>query len=150
ISASGPVTFCNGGKVTLTSSSAGGNQWYKNGQAIQGATAQQLVVTQAGDYSVAVNGAGGTVRSSVVKVSILSIPAAPIIAAEGPTTFCQGDFRTIRSNESVGMRWYKNGDFDHQFTGNAYSAFASGSYTAKLVKNGCASPLSNAIAIEVI
>ncbi len=150
IKASGPVTFCNGGKVTLTSSSAGGNQWYKNGQAIQGATAQQLVVTQAGDYSVSVNGAGGLVRSSVVKVSILSIPAAPVIVAEGPTTFCQGDFRTIRSNESMGMRWYKNGDFDHQFSGNAYSAFASGSYSAKQVKNGCASPLSNAIGIEVI
>lgn len=37
---------------TLTSSYATGNQWYRNGAPIQGATQQQLVVTQNGTYTV--------------------------------------------------------------------------------------------------
>src|SRR5207245_2941397 len=41
ITTGGPLTFCQGGSVTLTSSSASGNQWYKNGTAISGQTGQQ-------------------------------------------------------------------------------------------------------------
>src|SRR6266571_1787944 len=43
INAGGPTTFCQGGNVTLTSSSASGNQWYKDGNLIGGETNQQYV-----------------------------------------------------------------------------------------------------------
>src|SRR5207253_3118621 len=38
--AGGSTTFCDGGSVTLTSSSASGNQWYQGGTAITGAMNQ--------------------------------------------------------------------------------------------------------------
>jgi hypothetical protein len=37
LAAGGPTTFCVGGSVTLTSSSATGNQWFLNGNPIGGA-----------------------------------------------------------------------------------------------------------------
>src|SRR5204862_4648772 len=43
ITPGGPTTFCAGGSVTLTSSSAAGNQWYLNGNPIGGATNQNYV-----------------------------------------------------------------------------------------------------------
>src|SRR5690606_23870879 len=57
ISASGATTFCQGGSVTLTSSSATGNIWSN------GATTQSIIVSASGTYSVSVN--NGTCTSAV-------------------------------------------------------------------------------------
>ncbi len=54
ITANGPLTFCQGGNVTLTSSSATNNLWSN------GATNQSIVVTTPGIYSVVVNCASST------------------------------------------------------------------------------------------
>ena len=52
IAAGSSVTFCQGGSVTLTSSSATGNQWYRNGALLGGETQQTLVASIAGSYTV--------------------------------------------------------------------------------------------------
>ncbi len=52
-----PVITQNGG--LLTSSSTTGNQWYLNGVAIPGATAQTYSATQTGNYSLIITGANG-------------------------------------------------------------------------------------------
>ncbi|MBL7955213.1 MAG: HYR domain-containing protein, partial [Flavobacteriales bacterium] len=51
ITASGPTTFCSGGTVTLTSSSASGNLWSN------GATTNSITVNTAGSYAVSVTDA---------------------------------------------------------------------------------------------
>src|SRR5207253_247687 len=57
ISAGGPITFCAGGSVTLTSSSATNNQWRLNGSTIGfGAT---FPATTGGSYTVIVVGNNG-------------------------------------------------------------------------------------------
>lgn len=65
ITASGPTTFCAGGSVTLTSSSATGNTWST------GATTQSITVSTAGSYTVSVNSGGciGTSAATVVTVN---------------------------------------------------------------------------------
>ena len=45
ITPGGPTTFCTGGSVMLTSSSATGNQWLLNGNPIGGATNQTFSAT---------------------------------------------------------------------------------------------------------
>src|SRR6185369_8816274 len=45
ITPGGPTTFCTGGSVTLSSSSASNNQWFLNGNPIGGATNQQYTAT---------------------------------------------------------------------------------------------------------
>ena len=58
ITAGGPTTFCSPGSVTLTSSSATGNQWYLNGNPIGGATNPTFVATASGNYTVVVTALG--------------------------------------------------------------------------------------------
>src|SRR5205814_1040311 len=60
ITPSGPTAFCAGGSVTLTSSSASGNQWVRNGNLVVGATSQTFIASVAGDYSVIVTASGCT------------------------------------------------------------------------------------------
>jgi hypothetical protein len=64
ISAGGPVNFCEGGSVILTSSAASGYLWSN------GATTRSITVTDAGSYTVTVtNTAGCTLTSSAVNVT---------------------------------------------------------------------------------
>ncbi|MBI1837804.1 MAG: T9SS type A sorting domain-containing protein [Flavobacteriia bacterium] len=59
-----PTITQNG--LTLTSSSATGNQWYLNGAIINGATSQSYTATQNGNYTVKVTSGGCTSAASVV------------------------------------------------------------------------------------
>src|SRR5204863_26986 len=94
ITPSGPTTFCAGGSVTLTSSSASGNQWRLNGSPVGGAMAQQYVASVAGDYSVVVtaNGCssaasavttGGAAATNVIVVNATTITAKTPAHAPG-------------------------------------------------------------------
>src|SRR5207249_6135844 len=80
ITPGGPTTFCTGGSVTLTSSSASGNQWYLNGNPIGGATNQTYVATAAGNYTVIVTSLGcSSAASAPATVTVNPIPATPTI-----------------------------------------------------------------------
>jgi hypothetical protein len=60
---------------TLTSSAASGNQWYRDGQLIPGATAQTLVVTTSGIYTVTttvVTGAASCTSAASSSLTVLS------------------------------------------------------------------------------
>jgi hypothetical protein len=95
ITPNGATTFCNGSSVTLTSSSATGNQWYRDNNLLSGATAQQYVATITGDYTVRVtdgNGCTGSSAATTVTVTALSVTPATIPAGGfgtpyGPITF---------------------------------------------------------------
>ena len=81
VSAEGPVTFCEGGSVTLTSSSASGNQWYRNGQLLPGETMDSLTTTTAGKYTVVVSsGSCSSAPSAASTVNVLPKPDATITA----------------------------------------------------------------------
>jgi PKD-like domain len=72
ITPGGPTTFCQGGSVLLTSSSASGNQWYRNGIALGGETGQTYMATTSGNYAVTVTNSGCTtvvVSSTAVTVN---------------------------------------------------------------------------------
>ena len=59
ITADGPLAFCDGDSVTLTSNYSYGNQWLLNGVAIAGATGTSYVALVAGNYTLQ-NTAGGS------------------------------------------------------------------------------------------
>jgi hypothetical protein len=58
ITPNGPTTFVSGGQVTLSSSSASGNQWYRDGNLLPGETNPTYVATVAGNYTVVVTTTG--------------------------------------------------------------------------------------------
>ncbi|EON74759.1 hypothetical protein ADIS_4778 [Lunatimonas lonarensis] len=91
VSISGSQVFAE--ELSLISSSTTGNQWYKDGVAIPGATQQSLSITEAGTYHVVVTGTGGcTSRSDMTAITStreevrgLSIQLYPNPAENGTT-----------------------------------------------------------------
>ncbi len=91
ITAGGPLTFCEGGTVSLTAALSNAYQW-SNGE-----TTRTISAASSGSYSVVVTGAGGCMNTSSA-VNVTSRPGPPVtIASSGPTTFCQGGSVTLSS-----------------------------------------------------
>jgi len=150
ISASGPTSFCAGGTVTLTSSSASGNQWYKDAVLIPGATNNTYIANASGDYTVIVTKLGcSSPASAATTVTVNPVPATPTISASGPTSFCAGGTVTLTSSSASGNQWYKDAVLIPGATNNTYIANASGDYTVIVTKLGCSSPASAATTVTV-
>ncbi|MEA2568905.1 MAG: trimeric autotransporter adhesin, partial [Acidobacteriota bacterium] len=150
ITPGGPTTFCTGGSVTLTSSSASGNQWYLDGNPIGGATNNTYSATAAGSYTVIVTTSGcSSAASSATSVTVTAPPATPTITPGGPTTFCAGGNVTLTSSSASGNQWYLNGNPIGGETGQQYIATASGNYTVVVTTSGCSSAASSATAVTV-
>ncbi|WP_445452553.1 T9SS type A sorting domain-containing protein [Flavobacterium sp. 25HG05S-40] len=138
ISASGAITFCAGGDVTLTSSSSIGNLWSN------GATAQSITVSSAGNYSVTVTQNGCSSASSTdTVVTVNPIPATPTITAGSATTFCTGGSVTLTSSSSIGNLW-SNGAITPSIT-----VSAAGNYSVSVTAIGCSSADSVATSVVV-
>ena len=109
ISAGGPVSFCEGGSVTLTSS-AGSSYLWSNG-----ATTQSINVTTGGNYSVQVTNAAGcqSAASGVTAVTVNALPAAPL-----QTTDCSlgsGNASvTVTSPTGAGLQYSLDGGLSRQ------------------------------------
>src|SRR5205085_7126992 len=105
------TTFCTGGNVTLTSSSATGNQWLLNGNPIGGATSNTYVASATGNYTVTVTTSGCTsAASAATSVTVNPIPATPTITPGGAKTFCAGGNVTLTSSSATGNEWLLNGN----------------------------------------
>src|SRR5205085_2849342 len=127
ITPGGPTTFCAGGSVTLTSSSATGNQWYLNGNPIGGATNQTFVATASGNYTVVVTIGACSSTSAITTVTVNPTPPTPTITPGGPTTFCAGGSVTLTSSSASGNQWYLNGNPIGGATNQTLNVTASGS-----------------------
>ncbi len=73
ITANGPLTFAQGGSVTLNVPAVAGNnyQWRKDGVSISGATTASYAATTSGSYTVAVTNAGGC--QAVSQASVVTV-----------------------------------------------------------------------------
>src|SRR5439155_19340425 len=135
----GPTTFCQGGSVVLSSSSATGIQWYLDGNPIAGATHQNYTATASGSYTCQLNALG--CHSSVSAPTVVTVhpaPCTPTITPGGPTTFCTGGSVTLTSSSATGNQWFLNGNPIGGATNSTYSATASGTYTVTVTDgNGC-------------
>jgi hypothetical protein len=150
ITPGGPTTFCTGGSVLLTSSSATGNQWYLNGNPIGGATNATYGATASGSYTVVVTATGcSSAPSAATTVTVNPIPATPTITPGGPTTFCAGGSVTLTSSSASGNQWYLGGNPIGGATNQAYVASAGGDYTVIVTATGCSSAASAATTVTV-
>jgi hypothetical protein len=133
ISASGNTTFCEGGNVQLSVSTAPGNSilWSN------GATTSSITVNTSGTYSAQITSpAGCTITTNSITVTVKPKPATPTVSASGNTTFCSGGNVTLTASTSTsGVSWqWSNGATTSSITVNA-----SGTYTATASINGCSS-----------
>jgi hypothetical protein len=127
ISANGPLTFCDGGNVVLTSSESNGNLWSN------GASSQVIMVNFAGSYSLTVTDVNGcSATSDPITVAIYPLPVAPTISANGSLTFCEGGNVVLTSSEANGILWSNGSVFQ------ALTIYSSGNYVVDYTDtNGC-------------
>ncbi len=83
VTASGSTTFCQGGSVSLTASSATNYLWSN------GATTQSITVSQSGSYSVTVN--TGTSCVSTSAPTTVTVSQIPVTATATPANICAGE-----------------------------------------------------------
>ncbi len=146
----GPTTFCTGGSVTLTSSSATGNQWYDGVTLLPGQTNQTYIATTSGNYNVVVTALCPSAPSATTTVTVNPLPATPSITPGGPTTFCAGGSVTLTSSAASGNQWLLNGNPIGGATNTTYAATLSGSYTVTTTDgNSCTSAASSATVVTV-
>lgn len=138
VSASGPLTFCDGNSVTLRASggAAGSYTWST------GATSDTLVVTSSGSYTV-VSGTGACASAASTPVNVVvtpnNLPTPVITVVSGDTAGCAGQAVVLSAGaqaQGVGYIW-STGD-----TTETISVTASGSYTVVLRSGGCLSAVS--------
>jgi gliding motility-associated-like protein len=127
ITAGGPTTFCSGGSVTLTASSATSYLWST------GATTQSITVSASGNYSVTVtNGNSCSATSAVTTVTVHPAAVIPTITAGGPTTFCSGGSVTLTASSAASYLWSTGA------TSQSITVTTSGNYSATITDaNGC-------------
>ena len=146
ITAATATSFCIGGSVVLTSSAASGNQWFKGGAIITGATNATYTANQSGSYTVRTTNTNGcaSAASTATTVTVNPLPATPTITATTPTSFCIGGSVVLTSSAASGNQWFKDGAIITGATNATYTATQSGNYTVKISNaNGCESTSAN-------
>ena len=150
INANGPLSFCNGGSVTLTAAGDTGltYQWKKNGAAIAGATSSSYIAGTSGTYTVTATNVYGCTNTSASKVVTVYTVSANITAG-GPTTFCNGDSVQLSANTGANLiyQWTRNSVTITGATASTYTAKLAGTYKVNVTNtsNGCAKTSSGVI-----
>jgi hypothetical protein len=129
ITAGGPTTFCAGLNVTLTSSAATGNQWFRDGVALTGAVNTTYSAVAAGAYTVKVTNAGNcSATSSATTVTLTTAPSKPVITRNGSD---------LSSDATAGNQWFAEGVAISGATSQTFRPSASGNYSVRVTQNGC-------------
>ncbi len=131
ITASGPLSVCEGERVTLDASHPTATSFlWSTGQ-----TTPSITVTKSGTYSVRTTNADGCTSDTAARVVVVVHPRS-VVAVRNllPTIFCEGDSTVLVSSprQFVGYRW-SNGD-------TTWSTTVKAAGTYKLVvtdTNGC-------------
>ncbi|NLL28745.1 MAG: PKD domain-containing protein, partial [Bacteroidales bacterium] len=147
------LEICEGDTINYTDLSSGmptSWAWTFNGGNPSNSTEQNPSVTYntAGTYSVTLFITSDKGNSTITKtdyILVKPVPAIPVIAASGATTFCDGDSVLLTCNTAYNSYLWSNGDT----TQNSY-VYTSGSHTVRAIAaNGCFSE-SNTIEVNVL
>lgn len=141
VSASGPLTICNGSSVTLTADAGTGYtyQWYNSAGAIAGATSVSYTVTSAETYYCIVSNTSGC--STTTANSIINVNPLPnvTITPGGPRIFCSGGIVSLSAAPGFNYQWYRNGVAITGATNAVYIANTTGGYRVRVtnITTGC-------------
>ncbi len=149
------LSFCSGDFATLTSSSSTGNQWYKDGNLITGATLVTFKATVTGNYALKISSSPfcSSALSANFLITANPTPTFPVITADADLKICKDEIRNLSVIVPVNCtaQWYKN-NFPIGGASNAsISVSEAGIYSNKIISNmGCNSSVSNSLIIEVV
>jgi hypothetical protein len=135
ITPNGSTSFCTGGSVVLSSTSASSYLWSTS------ATTQSITVSSSGSYTVTItNGNGCSNVSSPITVTNGALPTATI-TPNTSVSICSGQSQTFTANAGSGLTylWYKSGintgvntqTFAANSPGNYYVVVTNASFCTK-------------------
>ncbi|WP_218127059.1 T9SS type A sorting domain-containing protein [Catalinimonas alkaloidigena] len=93
------TTICAGTTALLTAQGKGSFQWFRNGVAIEGATAAELIAETTGDYAVQASLCDTSLRSTSVHLDVVE-PQAGAITQLGDT---------LVADQGLAYQWYLDG-----------------------------------------
>tara|TARA_R110000822_G_scaffold164491_1_gene304905 strand:- start:51106 stop:54042 length:2937 start_codon:yes stop_codon:yes gene_type:complete len=139
VTVTGPIEFCEGGRVELTSDLSDNIIWST------GETSQTISVSQSGIYTVWQKSeiCEDGIPSREIEVIVNPIPEQPIIEVMGATQFCEGGSVNLSTTATGNISW-SNGS-----TNPTLEVTESGMYTLYVENNGCISQMSDPINIKV-
>ena len=152
----------NNAVLWVTYANASSFQWYKDGQAINGATTPSYSASAPGSYFVIGSNANGCVdNSDTVSVVVEGTPNV-VATALDPTTRCEGSTVRLQSNAQPNYKWqvsntangtYASATPSGTLTNTAQtfevSTVTSGSYYRVVTTNACGTFGSNPIAVAI-
>jgi hypothetical protein len=147
VSAGGPLTFCAGENVLLTSSSATGNQWYKGSVLIADAINETYTATETGVYTVKVTVNNVESEASAeIQVTVNDLPTAGITNNTNATELnCTTTAISVTATGGIGFMW-STGEASETIT-----ISAEGDYFATVTgENGCVATASITISRALI
>jgi uncharacterized protein YjdB len=141
VTASGPITFCNGANVTLTAASGTGYsyQWFNTAGAISGATGASFTATTAESYYAEVtNSFGCTTTTLTTIVNVNPLPDVTVTVG-GPLLFCAGGSVLLTSVPGFAYQWYRGAVAIPGANSLGYVANVSGGYRVRVTDllTGC-------------
>lgn len=153
VAITGPPTICQGSSAVFNASGGVGYSWSLNNNWLSGSSGGSTTVSvpisaQTGQYQLSVTGTDtqGCSQSTSIPFTVLNTPAAPTIQADGATSFCAGGSVVLMSSFNGTNLWTGN----QETPNGSFTVSTQGNYTATAVNaNGCSSPLSNSITVNV-
>ena len=147
--------FCAGDVGNLSSSYASGNQWYKDGQAIVGATLQTYKALTTGTYAVRTSSSAVCISpfSLGTVITVNPVPLTPSIVSDGKLKICKDEFRKLSVSLPQGntIQWFKNNTLITGAITESILVNETGTYTCKISNaSGCISIVSNVVLVEVV
>jgi gliding motility-associated-like protein len=142
-------SICSGTTATLTITGGTTYQWYKDGVAINGATAGTLSVSEAGTYTadiISENGCKGK-SSNESKVTITPAPAGSL--SPEVLTICNGGSGTLTASGGTSYQWYKDGNLITGATAATYNVTQPGTYTADIINGECKGKANNSVFVSL-
>lgn len=138
---SGPLEFCSGDSIILSTTAEGPYQWATfPGGAINGATSNTLVVKASGNYYVrTANPAFPNCfsRSDTITITVNPLPSNPQISSSS-TTVCSGITVSISTTSVLFKQWLLNGNPIPGATGSFLEVADPGTYCLQVTDgNGC-------------
>ena len=132
IAAGGNTTFCNGGSITLTSSSASSYTWST------GANTQTITVNTQGVYTVTTTSQTGCTATDTITIIVNNNPVAPSVN-DTTVSECSNSIQQIHFNHSTGFLIIHNAAGQLQST--PFTPSIPGIYTAYDSLSGCVSSI---------
>ena len=150
VTANGPLSFCQGNSVILSTTGASLLQWFRDGSPISVATFNNLLVNQSGTYTVTSTNINGCNSVSTAVVVIINTVPNGILQNPSQNFICQGSTVTLTASGATSYQWYRNATPIAGAVNATYNAGLPGTYTVEFINAGCRRLSNNSIPLSLI